>query len=171
MDVGGEAGGVFDVAVWQRRIRVAQGQEPADLVLAGGHVVDVFGGELFSADVAIADGRIAGVGDYPEAVERIDTSGKIVAPSFIDAHVHLESALVWVTEFARAVVPRGTGAVVTDPHELANVCGLAGVARTSASNVGSVSAIATPTSPYRVFTFGCRANGPSHSPTSCSQRA
>ena len=120
--------GDFDVAAWQRRIRVAQGQEPADLVLAGGRVVDVFGGELVAADVAIADGWIAGVGSYGEARQRIDVSGMVVSPSFIDAHVHLESSLVWVTEFARAVVPWGTGAVVTDPHELANVRGLPAVA-------------------------------------------
>src|SRR5687767_9892776 len=119
---------MFDVSAWQRRIRVAQGQESADLVLSGGQVVDVFGGELFAADVATVDGRIAGVGSYPEARQRVDVAGMVVAPSFIDAHVHLESSLVWVTEFARAVVPRGTGAVVTDPHELANVRGLPAVA-------------------------------------------
>jgi len=118
----------FDVEAWQRRGRVAQGQEAADLVLAGGRVADVFGEELFEADVAIADGAIAGVGRYPAAKERIDVEGKVVAPSFIDAHVHTESSLVWITEFARAVVPRGTGAVVTDPHEIANVAGLPGVA-------------------------------------------
>ncbi len=108
--------------------RVALGQEPADLLLAGGEVVDVFGGTVFRANVAIADGRIAGVGDYSSAAQTIDIRGQFVAPSFIDGHVHLESALVWVTEFARAVVPRGTGAVVTDPHEIANVAGLPGIA-------------------------------------------
>ncbi len=113
---------------WRRRIAVAQGVEPADLVLAGGEVIDVFGGEFVRGDVAIVDGRIAGVGIYPLARDRIDVSGRVVAPSFVDAHVHLESALVWVTEFARAVVPRGTGAVVTDPHEIANVAGLPGIA-------------------------------------------
>ncbi|MBA3414572.1 MAG: adenine deaminase [Chloroflexia bacterium] len=118
----------FDEARWARRIRVALGHEPADLILAGGEVVDVFGGELIRADIAIADGWIAGVGEYTDARETINVFGKVVAPSFIDAHVHIESALVWVTEFARAVVPRGTGAVVTDPHEIANVAGLPGVA-------------------------------------------
>ncbi len=113
---------------WRRRIAVAQGAEPADLVLSGGEVVDVFGGELVRGDVAIVDGRIAGVGTYALARDRIDVSDRVVAPSFVDAHVHLESALVWVTEFARAVVPRGTGAVVTDPHEIANVAGLPGIA-------------------------------------------
>lgn len=124
--LGGHA--AFDEAAWARRIRVALGQEPADLLLSGGEVVDVFGGTLFAANVAIADGRIAGVGDYTSAAQTIDVSGQVVAPSFIDGHVHLESALVWVTEFARAVVPRGTGAVVTDPHEIGNVAGLPGIA-------------------------------------------
>ena len=137
----------FDVDVWRRRLRVAQGQEPADLVLAGGQVVDVFGGELLTADVAIVDGVIAGIGDYPAARERIDVRGKTVAPSFIDAHVHTESALVWIAEFARAVVPRGTGAVVTDPHEIANVAGLPGVEAMRAAAAGLPLRVASPSPP------------------------
>lgn len=117
----------FDVAAWRTRLAVAQGHQPADLVLAGGTVVNVFSGELERADVAIVAGRIAGVGSYADARERIDATGKVVAPSFIDAHIHLESSLVWVPEWARAVVPHGTGAVVTDPHEMANVAGLPGI--------------------------------------------
>ncbi|HLL51468.1 MAG TPA: hypothetical protein VK356_12435, partial [Thermomicrobiales bacterium] len=117
----------FDATAWRRRLRVALGQEPADLVLAGGEIVDVFAGATYQADIAIVDGVIAGAGSYPQARERIDVRGKWVSPSFIDAHVHTESALVWLPEFARAVVPHGTGAVVTDPHEVANVAGLAGM--------------------------------------------
>src|SRR5688572_6827454 len=117
----------FDAPAWRRRLRVALGEEPADLVLAGGEIVDVFGGDTYHADVAISGGVIAGVGSYPRARERLDVAGKWVCPSFIDAHVHTESALVWLPEFARAVVPHGTGAVVTDPHEIANVAGLAGM--------------------------------------------
>ena len=117
----------FDATAWRQRLRVAQGLAPADLVLAGGTIVDVLSGDTFDADVAIADGVIAGVGSYPQAQERLDVTGRWVCPSFIDAHVHTESALVWLPEFARAVVPHGTGAVVTDPHEIANVDGLAGM--------------------------------------------
>ena len=117
----------FDASIWRRRLRVAQGEAPADLVLAGGQIVDVFAGDTFQADVAIADGVIAGIGRYLQAIERVDVSGKWIAPAFIDAHVHTESGLVWLPEFARAVVPHGTGAVVTDPHEIANVAGLAGM--------------------------------------------
>jgi adenine deaminase len=114
----------FNLKQWRRRLAVAQRNEPADLVIRNGHVANVFSGELIPADVAIVDGVIAGVGGYQEAAKEIDASGMVVAPSFIDGHVHLESSLVWVTEWARAVVPHGTGAVVTDPHELANVAGL-----------------------------------------------
>src|SRR5215218_6690194 len=118
----------FNAAAWRQRLRVAQGLTPADLVLAGGTIVDVLSGDTFDADIAIADGVIAGVGSYPQARERLDVAGRWVCPSFIDAPVHTESALVWLPEFARAVIPHGTGAVVTDPHEIANVAGLAGMA-------------------------------------------
>lgn len=118
---------VFDADGWRRRLRVASGEEPADLVLSGGTVVDVLAGDTYQADIAIADGRIAGIGDYPEALHRLDVTGQWVAPAFIDAHVHTESALVWLPEFARAVAPRGTGAIVTDPHEIANIAGLPGM--------------------------------------------
>src|SRR4051812_38943350 len=97
------------------------------MVLAGGGVANVFTGEVERGDVAIVDGVIAGVGHYPLSSKRVALDGAIVAPSFIDAHIHMESALVWLPEFARAVVPHGTGAVVTDPHEIANVAGLPGL--------------------------------------------
>src|SRR5215211_2294559 len=93
----------FDAESWRRRLRVAQGLEPAELVIAGGSVVNVFGGDLLRADVAIAGGRIAGIGTYPDGVSRIDAAGMVVAPSFIDAHIHLESTLIWPAEFASAV--------------------------------------------------------------------
>ncbi|MDF2760168.1 MAG: ade [Thermomicrobiales bacterium] len=126
----------FNVPAWRRRLRVAQGQEPADLVLAGGEIVDVFSGDTYQADIAICDGVIAGVGSYSRARERLDVAGKWISPSFIDAHVHTESALVWLPEFARAVIPHGTGAIVTDPHEIANVAGLAGMEATRAATRG-----------------------------------
>ena len=118
---------VHNAAAWRRRLRVATRAEAADLVIGGGHLVNVFSGELERGDIAICDGRIAGVGDYPDAIQRIDATDLVVAPSFIDAHIHLESSLVWPSEFARAVVPHGTGAVITDPHEIANVAGIAGI--------------------------------------------
>ncbi len=112
---------------WRRRIRVAQGQEPADTVLTGAKVLNVFTQRLVEADVAIADGVIAAVGGDCRAHEIVELEGAVIAPSFIDAHIHIESSMLWVPEFARAVVPHGTGAVVADPHEIANVAGMPGV--------------------------------------------
>jgi adenine deaminase len=112
---------------WQRRVRIAQGLTPADTVLTGAQVLNVFTQKLVQADVAIADGVIAGIGAYPDAAERVDVRDTVLAPSFIDAHLHIESTMLWVPQFARAVVPHGTGAVLADPHEIANVAGIAGV--------------------------------------------
>lgn len=107
-------------------IRHARGDELADLRLRGGRVVNVLSGEIVDADIVIAGEHIVGLGPY-DAREVIDLDGALVAPGFIDAHVHIESALVPPSEFARAVVPRGTTTVVTDPHEIANVLGLEGI--------------------------------------------
>jgi len=107
-------------------IEVAAGRRPADLLLANGYVVNVLSDEVYPADVAIADGRIAGLGKY-EARQVVDLKGQYVCPGFIDAHVHIESSMLSVPEFARVVVARGTTAVITDPHELANVLGAEGI--------------------------------------------
>ena len=109
-----------------RRIAVARGDEPADLVVRGGRVLCVFTREWLETDIAIADGYVAGLGDY-EARENLDASGRWVVPGFIDAHVHIESSKLLVDEFARLVLPLGTTAVVADPHEIANVLGTDGV--------------------------------------------
>jgi adenine deaminase len=110
-----------------RLISVARGNESADLVLANAGVINTFTGEIESGDVAICDGRVAGIGDYKKAKETIDLKGKYLAPGLIDGHVHLESSMLDVGQYARAVVPRGTSAIVTDLHEIANVSGLAGI--------------------------------------------
>jgi len=121
--------GIADLTLeqWRRLLRVALGEEPADLVLRNARIVNVASGEIEEGAVAVAFGRIAGIGSYPSGHEEIDLAGAYVAPSFIDGHVHVESSLLWIDEFARAVVPHGTGAVVTDPHEIANVAGLPGI--------------------------------------------
>ncbi len=110
----------------ERIISVARGLEPADLVIEGGQVVNVFSGEIHRADVAIDAGRIVGFGPYA-ARQRVDARGLFIAPGFIDAHLHLESTMLTPREFARVVVPMGTTSVVADPHEIANVLGLDGI--------------------------------------------
>ena len=109
-----------------RRLAVARGDEPADLVVRGGRVLSVFTREWLETDVAIVDGRIAGLGAY-DGHEVLDATGRHVVPGFIDAHMHLESSKLLVDEFARLVLPFGTTAVVADPHEIANVLGTDGV--------------------------------------------
>ncbi len=109
-----------------RRLAVARGDEPADLVVRGGKVLSVFTREWLDADVAIVDGVIAGVGSY-EGRETVDAAGRWVVPGFIDAHMHIESTKLLVDELARLVLPLGTTAVVADPHEIANVLGTDGV--------------------------------------------
>ena len=110
----------------QRIIDVAAGRAPADLVLKNATYVNVFSGELETRDIAVAEGLIVGLGRYAGA-EEVDMTGKIVCPGFIDAHIHLESSLVSPAEFARAVIPHGTTTVITDPHEITNVMGEAGI--------------------------------------------
>jgi adenine deaminase len=110
----------------QHKLQVARGESPADLLLKNAQLVNVLSGEVHPADIAIADGRVIGFGDY-EAKQTLDLRGAFVAPSLIDGHFHVESSMLTVPEFARAVVPRGTGAVVLDPHEYANVLGLDGI--------------------------------------------
>lgn len=107
-------------------IRAARGNLPADLLLKNGRVVNVFTGEIEETSIAISGSRIVGLGDYA-AAKVTDLNGAYVCPGFIDAHVHIESALVPPYEFARAVVPHGVTTVVIDPHEIANVLGSAGI--------------------------------------------
>ena len=109
-----------------RRLAVARGDEPADLVVRGGTVLSVFTREWLEADVAIVDGFIAGVGSY-EGRETVDASGRWVVPGFIDSHMHIESTKLLVDELARLILPLGTTAIVADPHEIANVLGTDGV--------------------------------------------
>jgi adenine deaminase len=116
----------MSVSELSRRLAVARGDQPADVVVRGGRVLSVFTREWLDTDIAIADGWIAGLGDY-EGEEVIDATGQFVVPGFLDAHMHLESTKLLPDEFARLVLPLGTTAVVLDPHELANVLGTDGV--------------------------------------------
>ncbi len=109
-----------------RIIEAASGREKADLVLKNASFVNVFSNEITTTDIAVAEGLIVGLGTY-SGEEEWDMAGKIVLPGFIDAHIHLESAMVSPAEFARAVLPHGTTTVITDPHEIANVMGTDGI--------------------------------------------
>lgn len=108
------------------RIRVAAGEGKVDLLIKNGRIVDVFSGQIETRDVAIFDGRIVGFGDYP-AKKIMDVEGDFLCPGLIDGHLHVESSMVGIPEFARAVLPHGTTTVIIDPHEIANVWGAEGV--------------------------------------------
>ena len=109
----------------KRLIDVANGNKKADLVLKNGSIVDVCSGKIFKADLAIAEGYIAGFGEYDGETE-VDIEGKYIAPGLMDAHIHIESSYCTPEEFGRMVVPHGTTTVIADPHEIVNVCGIKG---------------------------------------------
>ena len=120
-----------------RRVRVALGEEPGDLLLTGGRVVNVFNRRVEDADVAIADGVIAGVGRFDwRAAHVIDLAGQTILPGLIDTHMHLESTLLTPAELARLIVPRGTTTVISDSHEIGNVLGVAGIDRLASAAEG-----------------------------------
>ncbi|WFD09183.1 adenine deaminase [Tepidibacter hydrothermalis] len=107
-------------------IDMASGRKKSELVLKNCKVVNVFSHEIIEADIAIAYGKIVGVGNYSGEKE-IDIKGRYVSPGLIDGHIHIESSMVSPVQFARAIVPRGTTTIIADPHEIANVCGLKGI--------------------------------------------
>jgi adenine deaminase len=109
-----------------QKLAIARGEQPAELLFKNARIVNVLSGEIHPANVAVDDGRVIGFGDY-KARRVIDLRGAYLAPSLIDGHFHVESSMLTAPEFARAVVPHGTGAVVIDPHEYANVLGLDGI--------------------------------------------
>ncbi|MFQ5536157.1 MAG: adenine deaminase [Gemmatimonadota bacterium] len=108
-------------------IAAARGDTPADTVLAGGRILNVFTGEVEETRVALVGDRIAGLGSHYRGKEEVDVDGAWILPGFIDAHVHIESSLATPPHFAAAVLPRGTTTVVSDPHEIANVHGMEGM--------------------------------------------
>ena len=116
----------------QRRIQIARGEIPADLVLRNAKLINVCSGESYPADIAIAAGRVLGIsapgtGSSYQAQEERDLQGRWLGPGLIDGHMHIESTMLVLPEFARIVTPRGVTVVMLDPHEFANVMGVAGI--------------------------------------------
>lgn len=110
----------------EKCILAASGAKKPELVLKNAQIVNVFTETVEEGDIAIENGMIVGIGVY-EGEEERDLNGMYVCPGFIDGHIHLESSMVSPKEFERAVLPHGTTAVITDPHEIANVAGEAGI--------------------------------------------
>jgi len=107
-------------------IQYARGEKPVDLLVTNARIINVFSGEIISDSIAIAGGKFLGFGDYPHQ-KQMDAGGRFIAPGLIDGHVHIESSVTCVSEFARTVVARGTTTVAADPHEIANVLGAEGI--------------------------------------------
>lgn len=116
----------MDVAARQRLVRVASGREEADLVVRGARVVLVQTGEVVEGDVAVAEGRFAGIGHF-RGRETLHADGRFLVPGFVDAHIHIESSMLTPRRFAEVVRPHGTTSVVCEPHEIVNVLGEAGL--------------------------------------------
>ena len=108
-------------------IRVARGDSPVDLLLKNVKLVNVVSGEIYPTDIAIAGQFVVGIGPGYSGHNELDLTGLYAAPGFIDGHVHIESSMVTISQFARAVVPLGTTSVIADPHEIANVMGYEGI--------------------------------------------
>ena len=107
-------------------IDCAMRRAPADLVIENARIFNVFTGETEEGEIAVRCGTIAGIGRGYDALARYDAAGRIILPGFVDAHIHIESTMLTPEEMARLVVPHGTSAIVADPHELVNVCGVQG---------------------------------------------
>lgn len=116
----------LDKELFRHQIEVAAKRKKAALVIKHAKVMDVFNQEWIDADVAVENGKIVGIGEY-EGERELDAAGQMLVPGFIDGHVHIESSMVTPAEFSKAVVPHGVTTVVTDPHEIANVSGVAGI--------------------------------------------
>lgn len=117
-------------------IEISGGGKRVDLLLKNARVINTFSGDIHRTHIAVHDGRVVGFGDY-KAAQAIDLKGAYVSPGFIDGHVHIESSMVKIPEFARVVLPHGTTSAVIDPHEIANVLGLDGIKYMLASSEDS----------------------------------
>ena len=111
----------------EKIIKAAKGEEIADIVIKNANIINVLSGDIHRGDVAVVNGKIIGIGNDYKGKEEIDINGSYLSPSFLDGHVHLESAMISPYEYAKAVIPSGTTTVIADPHEISNVLGLQGI--------------------------------------------
>jgi adenine deaminase len=116
-----------DIELTKKIIDIARGEAPADILLKNAFLVNVFTGEILTANVALKGSVIAGVGDYSWGQEVVNLAGKYIIPGLIEAHLHIESSLLTPANFAAAAVVHGTTTVIADPHEIVNVAGLDGL--------------------------------------------
>jgi adenine deaminase len=121
--------------VHRKELAVARGIQKAELVLKNAKIINVFTEKVEYGDIAVCGDTIVGIGEY-DGESELDCSGLFVAPGFMDGHIHLESSMMKPAEFARAVLPHGTTAVITDPHEIANVSGMDGIEYMLAASEG-----------------------------------
>lgn len=115
-----------EIVKMTKRIRIANGEIPADFVIKNAKIINVYTHEIIDGDIAFSDGMIAATGSY-SGEEEFDAGGKFALPGFIDSHIHIESSMTTPEEFCRMMVPHGTTTVIADPHEIVNVCGLTGL--------------------------------------------
>ncbi len=120
-------GNAINSEFYRQCLPFARGEVAADMVIRNARLANVFSLEYEQADVAVARGIIVGVGTGYVGTETVDAAGKVLIPGMIDGHVHVESSMLTPRRFAEAVVPLGTAAVMADPHEIANVWGMAGI--------------------------------------------
>lgn len=122
-----KGGFVMEKAMLKRRIDVAAGRIPADVVIKNSKIIDVYNATIIEGkDIAIVDGYIAGIGEY-QGKKEVDAQNQYAAPGFIDGHIHIESAYVTPEEIGKLLVPHGATTIIADPHEIANVCGMEGM--------------------------------------------
>ncbi len=121
----------------KKDIDISLNKNKIDLLIKNAKLINTFSGDIYKTDIAVHNGKIVGFGEY-SAKNVIDVKGMYVAPGFIDGHVHIESSMVKIPEFAKVVMPCGTTSVVIDPHEIANVLGIEGIKYMLSSSIDSM---------------------------------
>jgi adenine deaminase len=125
------------VETLKKEIDISLNKKKIDLLLKNAKLINTFSGDIYKTDIAVHNGKIVGFGSY-DAKNVIDLKGMYVSPGFIDGHIHVESSMVKIPEFAKVVLPCGTTSVVIDPHEIANVLGTEGIKYMLSSSIDAM---------------------------------